>query len=153
MKSFKPGGRSEVSNSPVCVDASVVVQLVVGGGQADKISDLWLTWLEAARPLVAPTLLYYEISNAIHRYLVHDYLLPQAADEALTAALTLDISLYEDQDLHHRSLKLARRFSLPATYDAHYLALSERLGAEFWTVDRRLARIVQTALPWVHFVE
>jgi len=130
-----------------------VVQLVVGGAQADKISNFWLTWLDGSRPLVAPTLLYYEVSNAIHRYLVHGYLLPQAADEALIAALSLDISLYEDQDLHHRSLKLARRFSLPATYDAHYLALSERLGAEFWTVDRRLARIVSADLPWVHLVE
>jgi predicted nucleic acid-binding protein len=129
------------------------VQLVVGGDQAEKISNLWLTWLDAARPLVAPTLLYYEISNAIHRYLVHDYLLPKAADKALIAALNLDITLYEDQDLHHRSLRLARRFSLSATYDAHYLALSERLGAEFWTVDRRLVRAAQTDLPWMHLVE
>jgi predicted nucleic acid-binding protein len=142
-----------VSNSPVCVDASLVVQLVVGGTQADKISDLWQTWLDESRPLVAPTLLYCEVSNAIYRYFVHEYLLPEAADEALMAALSLDISLYEDQELHHRSLELARRFSLPATYDAQYLALSERLGAEFWTVDRRLAQVASAALTWVHLIE
>ncbi len=37
-------------------------------------------------------------------------------------------------------------------YDAHYLALAARLGAEFWTADQRLVNTVQSALPWVRFV-
>jgi len=40
-------------------------------------------------------------------------------------------------------LDLAARFSLPAIYDAHYLALAERLGSEFWTADRRLGQAAQ----------
>lgn len=38
----------------------------------------------------------------------------------------------------HSALDLAERLSLSATYDAHYLALAEWLGAEFWTADQRL---------------
>ena len=45
-----------------------------------------------------------------------------------------------------------RQLSLPATYDAHYLALAEWLGGEFWTADGPLARTVQPVLPWVHLV-
>jgi hypothetical protein len=45
-----------------------------------------------------------------------------------------------------------RPLSLPAAYDAHYLALAERVGAEFWTTDRRLANKVREALPWVHLL-
>jgi predicted nucleic acid-binding protein len=54
--------------------------------------------------------------------------------------------------LHWRAMDLAERFSLPAVYDAHYLALAERLGGEFWTADRRLVEAVQGALPWVRLV-
>ena len=36
--------------------------------------------------------------------------------------------------------------------DAHYLALAQRLGAEFWTADRRLVQAVQATLPWVNLV-
>jgi predicted nucleic acid-binding protein len=79
-------------------------------------------------------------------------MLPEEGAEALEAALALDIALYGDADLHRRALELAQRFSLPATHDAHYLALAERLGAEFWTADRRLTRAVQVTLPWVHWI-
>jgi predicted nucleic acid-binding protein len=48
---------------------------------------------------------------------------------------------------------LADQFSLPAAYDAHYLALAELLEGEFWTADGQLARRVQPSLPWVHLVE
>ena len=52
-----------------------------------------------------------------------------------------------------RALDLAERFSLPAAYDAHYLALADWLGGEFWTADRRLARAVHDELPWVRVVD
>ena len=55
-------------------------------------------------------------------------------------------------DLHWRALELAERFSLPAVYDAPYLALAEGLGGEFWTADGALARTVQPAMPWVRLV-
>lgn len=52
-----------------------------------------------------------------------------------------------------RAWTMADKFSLPAVYDAHYLALAELLEGEFWTADGRLARTVQSSLPWVHLVE
>jgi len=60
---------------------------------------------------------------------------------------------YGEPDLHWRAVELAARFSLAAAYDAHYLALAEHLGGEFWTADGRLARMVQASLPWVHLME
>ncbi len=35
------------------------------------------------------------------------------------------------------------------SYDAHYLALAEHLGCEFWTADKRLHNAVHEKLPWV----
>ncbi len=139
--------------SPICIDASLVIRLVESSMHESPIVQLWRGWYEDRHPLVAPTLLYYEVSNALRRYVVHGELLPEEAVEALTAALELNITLYGSADLHQRALNLAKRFSLPAAYDAHYLALAERLGAEFWTADRRLVRVVENALPWVHLVK
>ncbi len=137
---------------PICVDASFVMRLL-GSGSANSVAvQLWARWHRAERPLVAPTLLGYEITNALHRYVVHGELLPQEASELLDAVLKLDIELYDDAELHKRALELAQTFSLPATYDAHYLALAERLGAEFWTADRRLVQAVQQTLPWVRLL-
>ncbi len=140
-------------NSPICVDASVVVRLVESTTPDSPAIRLWRGWYEDGRPIVAPSLLYYEVSNALHRYVVMGELLPEEATEALEAALRIEINMYFDADLHRRALHLAKSLSLSATYDAHYLALAERLGADFWTGDHRLVRAVQHALPWVHALQ
>ena len=140
-------------NSPICVDASLVVRLVDSHSRSEELIALWEQWYEDERSLVAPSLLFYEVSNALHRYVVRGVLLPQEADAALDAGLQLHIRLHTDAQLHRRALDLARQHSLSATYDAHYLALAEHLGAEYWTADRRLARSVGNALPWVHTVD
>ncbi len=142
-----------MDSSPICVDASLVIRLLASGAPESPVVQWWREWHESGHPLVAPTLLYYEVSNALRRYITRGELLPDEAAEALEATLRLGIILYGDADLHRRALELARRFSLSTTYDAHYLALAERLGAEFWTADRRLTGAVQATLPWVKLLE
>jgi predicted nucleic acid-binding protein len=66
------------------------------------------------------------------------------------AALQLGITLHGDAALHRRALALAEHLELSAAYDAHYLALAERLGTEFWTADQRLGNAMSSILPWVH---
>lgn len=134
----------------ICIDASLIVQLVAGGQHKSRVIELWRAWHEDGHNIVAPTLLYYEVSNALHRYVVHDLMLVDEARDALAAAMDLDVTLIGDVELHKQALALASAHDLPATYDAHYLALSERLGADFWTADRRLAQSIQDAFPWVH---
>lgn len=137
-------------NSPVCVDASFLLRLLLDNEPGSRADMLWETWHREGRQLVAPTLLYYEIANALHRYVAHGDLTSDEAEALLDLALQLEVELIGDAGLHRRALQLARAFSFPATYDAHYLALAERLGAEFWTADLRLLRAVQDRLPWVY---
>jgi predicted nucleic acid-binding protein len=54
--------------------------------------------------------------------------------------------------LSTRALELADRFGLSATYDAHYLALAEREGCEYWTADERLWNSVRAQLGWVRWL-
>jgi len=117
-----------------------------------RIRELWNQWLELNYTIVAPTLIYYELSNALHRSAVAGQIAPEEADQVLAEAMNLNIRLYGDAELHQEALSLARSLRLSATYDAHYLALAQRLECNFWTADRRLYNSVQAALPWVNFV-
>lgn len=129
-----------------------MVLLLSRGTFALRIRELWNQWLELNYTIVAPTLIYYELSNALHRSAVAGQIAPEEADQVLAEAMNLNIRLYGDAELHQEALSLARSLRLSATYDAHYLALAQRLECNFWTADRRLYNSVQAALPWVNFV-
>jgi predicted nucleic acid-binding protein len=136
----------------VCVDANMVVRLVAD--PTDKVvSALWAQWNERRQPMAAPALLPYEVTNALYRYQKLGYMTAESARSALKAALALPVRFYPDLELHEDARRLAERFSLPSAYDAHYLALADRLGGEFWTLNGRLARAVQPSLSWVHLAE
>jgi predicted nucleic acid-binding protein len=135
-----------MSSSAVCVDASLVIRLVAD--PADEVSRrLWEEWDAARRDIVAPGLLFYEVSNVLCRYARAGLTGKEAAQLALSAALALPIRLIYAAEVHTRALEIAHRFSLPAAYDAHYLAVAEMLSGEFWTGDLKLARVVSDDLP------
>ncbi len=136
----------------ICIDANFVVGLVSSEPSDTRFRDLWNQWRESESQIVAPALIYYEVSNAFHRLAIGRLLLPERAAQLLEDALSLNITLYSDAELHRRASTLARQLMLSATYDAHYLALAERLEAEFWTADQRLVRAVQANLSWVNLV-
>lgn len=136
----------------VCIDANFVVGLLSGGIFAVPFLNLWDMWQDSGYTRVAPALIYYEVSNALHRMSLAAQLLPEQAEQSLNVALNLNITLYGDAELHREAFTLARSLRLSATYDAHYLALAQRLQCEFWTADKRLFNSVQASLPWIHLV-
>lgn len=140
------------NSSTTCVDAGCLVRLVADPKDA-AIQRLWTQWEEEQRRLVAPTLLLYEVTNALHRYHRSGERTIEAMESALADAFRLPIELHGDSDLQRGAFVYAARFSLPAAYDAHYLALADRLGIDFWTTDRKLANAVRPALAWVNLVE
>ncbi len=126
----------------------VVRFVVVPGDKA--VQECWNLWETGWTSLVAPSLLYYEVINGLHRYRKQGALSPLAHKSALETAFSLSINLIGDADLHRRAAELAQTFNLPATYDAHYVALSERLGIELWTTDARLVNALQPfGVDWV----
>jgi len=141
-----------MSSSWLCVDANLVIRLVTDPSD-ESIQRQWELWDNGRQKLAAPSLLYYEVANALHRYRTLGLMSGTSLQLAFEAALALPIELHYETDLHWRAMDLAGRLSLPAAYGAHYLALAELLRSEFWTSDRRLVRAVQASLPWVHLVE
>jgi len=142
-----------MNRSWVCVDASVIVKLVIDVREDMPLFGLWRAWQSSGRILAAPSLLYYEAANAFHRHVVHGRLTADEARNAMETVFGFGISIHRDEGLHRRALDLAAQLSLPAAYDAHYLALTERLDAEFWTADRRLVQATSGTPLSVHLVE
>jgi predicted nucleic acid-binding protein len=97
-------------------------------------------------------LLFYEVTNALHRYHRHGWMKEGTVRSALEAALALPVELHGDASLHERALEMATELGLAAAYDAHYLALAERLRAEFWTADGKLVRAVGARFDWVRLL-
>ena len=138
------------NSSTVCVDANIVIQRVV----SNAAENLWESWAESRVRLVAPTLLYYEVTNGLYRYLKAGIFSLETVEKTLQAAMALPIELIGEAELHQRAKDLAERYNLPAAYDAHYLALAERFEVELWTADARLFNAVQPfGVEWVKLVE
>lgn len=137
--SFGSGGRRAIVNSPICVDASVVIRLVTGHAHSETVRDRVAHWIATGRRLVAPALFGFEVANGLHRYSVAGELTHDEVREAMAAAMALGIELDRSPTLHARALAIAERLAMPAVYDAHYLATAEAEGAELHTFDGRLA--------------
>ena len=140
-------------SSTICVDANVIIRLIVVPTDT-AVQEHWEQWTGAQIPMVAPHLLYYEVINGFHQYLKQGKLDDRTHKSAIETALSLKIDLVGDANLHRRAAEIAQTFNLPAAYDAHYLALAERLNIDLWTTDAKLFNTVRSAgVEWVNLVE
>jgi predicted nucleic acid-binding protein len=98
--------------------------------------------------LVAPVLVAYEITNAIHNAARKLRLSQRTADSALANLLAYEVLLHAPAPA--RALAVARRLGVSG-YDAAYVALAEALQSELWTADGRLFRATSKAngVRWI----
>jgi predicted nucleic acid-binding protein len=114
------------------------------------IKKVWQTWVSNETNLVAPSLLFYEVTNGLYQQERNKYLSPETIWKSLEYSLDLPITLVNEKNLHLRAREIAIEYKLPATYDAHYLALAEWMDIELWTADMRLVKAVKSFdLGWV----
>ncbi|MGH7101773.1 MAG: type II toxin-antitoxin system VapC family toxin [Acetobacteraceae bacterium] len=121
------------------VDASAVAALLFGEPKADAVAER----LEGAQ-LLAPALLAFELANVC---LVKARRYPTQR-EALLAAFRLRdrLRIEEVAVAHELALGLAAATGLTA-YDASYLWVARRLGAELVTLDRQLEKAAAAPRP------
>ena len=137
---------------PVSADSSVILKLTLAEPGSVEARQLLDRWAADERPLVAPSLLAYEVTSALRMATYRERITAGQAETALEAFWDLQIELLQTPDLHRRALELAVALGLPVAYDAHYLAVAEAHGCEFWTADERLFSAVRPAFPLVRLL-
>jgi predicted nucleic acid-binding protein len=134
-----------ISTRSCVVDASLVVRVLQPGHP--EIVELWLKWLDSGWRICAPSLLVYEVTNALYRSARARRTGSQPLAASLEDLSQMKLELVSDAGLSRRAAELAWILDSPAAYDAHYLALAERLDSELWTCDRKLAQRIAEKLP------
>ncbi len=139
-------------NDVVVIDTSIVIKWILSEPDTQAAKMLLVNWSNKKVTILAPALLAYEVANVLYQNVRRDAITLERAREALAKILDMGLLLDSSQasDIGKRSIELASQFHLPATYDAHYLALAQREGCELWTADTRLWKAVHNYLPWVH---
>lgn len=134
----------------ICVDSSVAAKWMFVEEHSIPARALLRDTLAQREPIVGPPLLPSEVANVIHQRQGQVRL--DEARALLARFLSLPIALRAPETLYDRSLVLADQHSLPAIYDAQYVALAGLLGARLWTADRRLLRALGNQLPFVRWI-
>jgi predicted nucleic acid-binding protein len=118
------------------VDASVAVKLYVAESDSQSARALFAN----ADGLIAPELILFEVTSALHRKWRRGEL---AEPQVLAASRDLPFwftRLWPMTDLYHRAAHLAVQTNHPV-YDCAYLALAEETGFDLVTTDRQLQKV------------
>jgi len=132
------------------VDASVILRAFFPDEAQARAQTLVRDHIGRRVTLRAPSLLPYELSNAVWQAERRQRITRQQADQILQSMAGLEIEILPLE--YDESMPLARRFNR-TTYDAAYLALAERLGEPLVTGDERLYNAVRDHLTWVIWIE
>ncbi len=73
---------NEMRKSLVCIDASIVLKLVLPEEHAERASRLWKDWLVNDIGPVAPLLIRYEITSALRKNVHRGLIAQDRADKA-----------------------------------------------------------------------
>jgi len=101
--------------------------------------------------LSAPSLMDYEISNAVFTAYKRKRVPFNDARNILEKILGLDIKRHDFHSFKNELLDLGKKYNL-SVYDASYLALALRLNADMVTGDEKLAKAVKGKAPRVILV-
>ena len=133
----------------ICVDSSVAVKWIVEEPDSPMAIRLYSVAFARGHHFIAPYLLPFEISNVLRRRSVRSGLPLEEAHRLFEDFLGIGVELVYDTIFHQQALTLAAEFNLPASYDAHYLALARREVCDFWTADKRLLNALRGRMPFV----
>ncbi len=137
----------------VCVDASLIVALLVPERYTNQATNLWEAWINQDVKIVAPSLLGYEVTSALYRKEFRGIVTPDDGKSALQQFINLEIENITLPELHYFATALASQCQRPNIYDAHDLALASHLASALWTADERLYNPVKDKFTFIHWVE
>jgi len=138
----------------IVIDANLALSYIIPLPYSQLAITRFDQWAHAQARLVVPVLWRYEVLSGLRKAISMNIL---TLEQALTAFGTLqEMNLEEITPSKNEITAIfvwAGRLQQVDAYDAVYLALSEQIGAEFWTADRRLATAAHAAgADWVFYL-
>jgi predicted nucleic acid-binding protein len=115
----------------VVVDASVLVEVALAGGDLGPLTD---------HDLVAPPLALSEATSTISEMAWRGELPRGRVPASLAFLRAIPLTVTRPDDLSERAWNVASSLGWAKTYNAEYVALAQLLEAPLLTVDVRLAR-------------
>lgn len=137
----------------LCIDASVVVKLVLKGeSHRSAARRLLRDCLVNDMKLIAPALFDSEVDTAIFKRVYDGKLNLDEAKRVWAGLEKVAVQTVAHPGLRRRAREIAEQFNLSMVYDATYAALAEIRGCEFWTADKEFYDTVKTALTFVRYL-
>ncbi len=134
----------------VCLDASVLVKVLVQEPDSAAARRLLQALRDSAEAPVVPCLAAFEVTSALYGKLCASLVSLHDVRAGLEVLGDLPLEMMHPPSIHEEAVALAQRLEKVSIYDAHYLALAQHLRCEFWTADEDLFHAVASQLPWVH---
>ena len=128
------------------IDASVILSALFPDEQQSQSQAVIRDHVAGRISLVGPTLLSYELTNAVWQGVRRQRITMPQAEEILAVVDALHISLHEVS--WQNNLSWAQKFDRSA-YDAAYLALAAERNEPLVTGDVRLYNAVKQGVDWI----
>ena len=133
------------------VDASIIAKWILSGEPyQENTAKLKEDFATGQVELCAPTLIIYEVANALWRAVKLGRVSENDAKEALEALEDMKIELYEfGWTEASQGLSIASRLDL-TVYDAAYLFIAEKTRASLLTADEKLYEKAKAHFKIIH---
>lgn len=138
----------------IVVEANLALSYVISLPYLQLAMAHFDQWAQAQARLVVPVFWRYEVLSGLRKAINMKMLTLEQAIITFKTLQEIDLEEIPSSEKEiDKILVWAERLQQMVAYDAVYLALSEQMGAEFWTADRRLANAARAAgADWVHFL-
>lgn len=136
------------------VDTSLALKWVLDEPNSPLAVDLLDEWVNQGVIVRAPSLLMYEVANALHQNVRRGIIALGRATLALTALYAVGLALDPagNAALSVAAIQLAQQLGLGPAYDTQFLALAEHEDCEYWTADQRFWTTARTLHPRVRWL-
>jgi predicted nucleic acid-binding protein len=141
--------------SAVVIDANIAIALLAERPHTPSAEQRMIEWKRRRVRLFAPSLWTSEVISGLRKLVFAGKMDQESALQAIAKMEKWGVQIYlPDTDLNQRALVWAGKLEQMVAYDAQYLALAERLQADFYTADRKLFHRCQTlGVSFVKLVE
>ena len=127
----------------VCIDASVIIPFLLPLASTGAVDRFWDD-ASANQQLVAPPLLFAEVTSVTRRHVHMAMVSPERAVTALQRLFQLPVSMIHHPDMYLLALEFARRLGHARAYDVQYLAVAQMEDCPVATLDRGLHESART---------